>query len=66
VFQPSETAFLDWTRANPPSPGDIVLLHDSAPVLRGGLPALIADARQRGLGFATVSELLSSDATERP
>lgn len=56
-FQSSAAAMMAWVAAHPPRAGDIILLHDSAPVLADALPALIEAVHARGLGFATVSEI---------
>jgi len=65
VYLRNEADFLEWTGAHPPRPGDIILLHDWAPVLERGLPAFVDLVRQRGLGFVTVSELVSGRPDRR-
>lgn len=56
VFQQSAEAFVGWFEAHPPRPGDIILLHDKAPVLREGLPHLLSLIKSRGLRLATPGE----------
>ncbi len=48
--------FVGWFEAHPPRPGDIILLHDKAPVLREGLPHLLSLIKSRGLRLATPGE----------
>ncbi len=48
-----------WFESHPLQGGDLVLLHDSQPHAAVVLPALIADARRRGLHFVTVSQCLN-------
>jgi peptidoglycan/xylan/chitin deacetylase (PgdA/CDA1 family) len=42
-----------WFRMHSLRGGDVVLLHDSKPHCLGALPALVEDARSRGLSFTT-------------
>jgi peptidoglycan/xylan/chitin deacetylase (PgdA/CDA1 family) len=56
VFQHSAESFVQWFEFNPPRPGDVILLHDRAPVLREGLPHLLTLVKSSGLRFATLGE----------
>ncbi len=56
VFQQSSQNFMSWFEAHPPRSGDIILLHDKAPVLREGLAHLLSLVQRRGLRFATPGE----------
>ena len=56
VFEQSPHAFVRWFEGHPPRPGDIILLHDKAPVLREALPNVLSLIKSRNLRFATPGE----------
>jgi peptidoglycan/xylan/chitin deacetylase (PgdA/CDA1 family) len=56
LFQSSVESFISWFELHPPRPGDIILLHDKAAVLREGLPYLLSLVKRRGLRCATPGE----------
>jgi peptidoglycan/xylan/chitin deacetylase (PgdA/CDA1 family) len=43
----------EWFRGRPLRGGDLVLMHDDRPHAAGVVPALVASAQERGLGFTT-------------
>jgi peptidoglycan/xylan/chitin deacetylase (PgdA/CDA1 family) len=53
---PGSQRIVEWFDRYPLEAGDVVLLHDTSASTVAALPAIIARARARGLGFATVSE----------
>jgi peptidoglycan/xylan/chitin deacetylase (PgdA/CDA1 family) len=63
VFQTSAEAFISWFEHHPPRAGDIILLHDKAPVLADALPLVIDLIRKRGLSFSTVGDIIGRPAT---
>jgi len=56
----------DWFRAHPPDAGDIILLHDRLPYAAVVLPRLVEETRRRGLEFAAVERLHSSNSMHAP
>lgn len=66
VFQTSPQAFISWFEQHPPRPGDIILLHDKAPVLADALPVVLDLIRERGLSFVTVGDIVGSLANASP
>ena len=54
VFRNHPRELIDWFAANPPRPGDVVLLHDTSTVTLEALPELIGLIRAAGLELTTL------------
>ncbi len=59
-FSGTTDSVRDYLESSPLSGGDIALFHDTFPIAHSVLPAIVARARQSGLGFTTISAWLGA------